>query len=46
MDAIVDQDEDNDNVSFTIVPHNNEIGDKWSGHHGDNEDMVIPYNKG
>jgi len=47
LDSIVDQDEDNDNVSFQIVQHINEIGDKWRGEHGDSShDMVIPYNKG
>ena len=46
LDEIVDQDDDNENVSFTIVPHNNETGDKWKDEHEESKEMVIPYSKG
>jgi hypothetical protein len=46
LDEIVDQDDESDNVSFTIVPHNNETGDEPNEDHSVDEDMVIPYNKG
>lgn len=50
MDEMNVEPKDEDNVSFTIVPHNNETGDEQSGgedqEQSEEEDYVIPYNKG